>query len=382
MTLRILRSVEEVETLRSFWSSSPGLRDSDIEMYLSGLRNTGVTLRPHVLVVYRGGEPSALMAGRIDRRRLAFRVGYFNLFKPLANVLTFPYGGLRGDACSENCEQLIGGIIESLRNCEADVAILEYLDADSTLFRLAQRAPAFLFRDYFSPTRPHRKREIAASSEQFYSGLSSNERKHFRKIAKKLANDFPGRIRVAYSDDPVELARMLQIVEDIAKKTWQRRLGHGFEIYPSLLDSLKTQAEKRWLRIYTLHLADKPCAFWIGAVYQQTFFSDFMGYDPDYALYSPGMYLFSQMMEEFCSQGIKAMDFGFSDEEWKKRFGNVVWREKTLHLFAPTPKGFSLNAKRAIALLLHEPIRAILARTELIQKVKKAWRNMTRAREE
>jgi hypothetical protein len=375
-TVRILRSIEEVESLRSFWSTRSGLRDSDIDVFLTTFKNTPAAIAPYVVVLYRGGDPTALMAGRIDHRRLSFRVGYVSLFKPLAKVITFTYGALRGDASPDNCDRLVREVIASLKKGEADVALLEYIDADSFLASSAKRMPGLLARDYFSPIRPHRKRQLPGSVGQMYAALSGNERKHFRKISKFLTSTFSVQLKIDLSDKPGDLERTLQVVEEIAKKTWQRTLGNGFAISSPIVEFFKTQAERGWLRTYLLYLEDKPCAFWIGAVYQGTFFSDFMGYDPEYARYSPGMYLLSRMMEDFCSQGVQAIDFGFSDEEWKRRFGNVQWAETTRYVFALTPKGLRLSAMKAITVLLHEPARALLARTNLVARAKKGWRRI------
>jgi len=219
-------------------------------------------------------------------------------------------------------------------------------------------------------------RELPDTVGQLYASLSSSQRSHFRYTAKKLKADFSGQVRVDQLTDLADLDRMLQDVEEIAKKTWQRQFGMGFNTSAGVRDLLKTEAEVGWLRVYVLYLADKPCAFWIGAVYRQTFYSDFTGYDPEYTRYSPGLYLLSQMLEEFCSHGVGALDFGFTDDWYKKRFGNASRREATVHVFAPTSKGVSLSAMRTFTSLIDESFRALLERTNLIQNVKKMWRKV------
>jgi CelD/BcsL family acetyltransferase involved in cellulose biosynthesis len=82
------------------------------------------------------------------------------------------------------------------------------------------------------------------------------------------------------------------------------------------------------------------------------------------------------MMEEFCAEGVEAIDFGPSEEEYKKRFGNVVWLQADVHLFPPHLKGLVLSSMESIAVLLREPARAFLERTSLIQTVKKVWRRV------
>lgn len=376
-TVRILRSAAEVEAVREFWASSPGTRDSDIDIFLGELRRNSEDLKPRVFVLYRGGAPVVLLAGKIVRREFTCRVGYFRLFKPMVNVVTIPYGGLRGEASPEDCRKFVQEIIKCLKNGEADIAHLQYVDADSALFRCAKTEPKFLFRDHVTPLRPHRKKKLPGSVQQLYAE-SSHGGKQLRRVAKKLSNEFPGQIKVDRFEALADLDRTLSVVEEIAKKTWQRKVSTiGFNIKDApLIEAFKAQAEGGHLRIYTLYLGGKPCAFWIGAVYQRTFISDFLGYDPDFSSYSPGTYLLSRIMEDFCSEGIEEIDFGFSDEEYKRRFSNVSWQDTHVHLFAPSPRGLALSAMRMITVLPHEAVRVLLKQSNLYTNAKVAWRKM------
>ena len=338
--VRTVQSLQEIEALRSVWSSWPGNRDSDVHSFLTFLRSNPETVRPYVLVLFRGREPDAILVGSIIQRKVAYKIGYFSFWKPTARVMTFSYGGLRGNACLENCTSFVNRIMMSLKDREADLALLDHVDADSPLYACAKRMPDFLLRDHLSPVRPHWIRELPNSVGQLYASLSNSQKKHFRYTAKKLRADFSGRVRIGQFKDLSDLDWVLQDVEEIAKKTWQRQFGMGFNTSTGVREFLKTEAQMGWLRVYVLYLADKPCAFWIGAVYQQTFYSDFTGYDPEFTRYSPGLYLLAQMLEEFCSNGVGVFDFGFTDDWYKKRFGNRSRREATVHLFAPTAKGF------------------------------------------
>jgi hypothetical protein len=81
-------------------------------------------------------------------------------------------------------------------------------------------------------------------------------------------------------------------------------------------------------------------------------------------------------MEELCSQGVEEVDFGFSYEEYKKRFGNVMYRDTSVHVYAPTPMGLTLGALKMITVLPHEGARALLKRANLYQNAKIAWRKL------
>lgn len=375
-TVRILRTVAEVEGIRSFWISLVGTRDSDIDVVLTLVRSDPSIQRPYVLVVEQDGNPISLMAGWVVRRNVPFRIGYWMIFNPIARVMTFPYGCLRGESSSAMCEMLVRTIIDGLKVGEADVALLEYLAADSSLCQCAEHVPDVLARDHFAARRYHRKRLLPKSADELYSDLSGNERSHFRRIRQKINTDFPGGVKIDKVGCENGLEAALKVVEEISKETWQSKMGVGLKIIGPLKALFQLEAQKSWLRIYTLHLDGKACAFWIGSVYNGTFYSDFLGYDPAYSRYSPGMFLLSCMMEDFSTQGVEAIDFGFSDEEYKRRLGNLAWPEISVHIFVRSLKGLTINFMRAVAFVLHEPARSMLTRTKLTERAKKIFRKL------
>jgi hypothetical protein len=378
-TIQVFRTSAEIEGLRHLWEVWPSHRDSDIDLLLMSCR-TSSEMSPYVLVLSRDGEPDALLAGAIVLRRLAFRVGYLDVVKPLVRVLSFSYGGLLGNASAENCSLLLAEIMKSLKNGEGDLALFDHVDATSPLFAGIKTTPGFFFRDHIAQIRPHRVRELPNGVEKLYAGLSTSQKSHFRYTAKRLTADYPGQIRLSRYRDPADLGRALAEVEEIAKKTWQWKIGSGFHASGGLLDLLNMEAEMGWLRVYVLRLQEKPCAFWIGTVYQNTFHSDFTGYDPEYSHYSPGLYLLCQILEDCCTNGVRALDFGFSDEAYKRRFGNTVRQEASLHMFAPTMNGLGLNIMRTATTAINESVREVLDRTQFMQKVKKTWRKIARGK--
>jgi hypothetical protein len=376
----VLRTLPEIEKIRGQWESWPGNRDSDIDVFLTVCRSSPNVLRPHVLVLFRNGRPSSMLVGRIVDGRFPLKVGYFNLFKPQARAILFSYGGLRGDACPESCAALTREIIKSLVAGEADFALLDHVDIESDLFRYVRHLPGFFFRDHLPSVQHRWIMDLPGSVEALYEHLSYNQRSHFRKTVRRLQRSFPGQVRLRCLHRAADLDAILWDVEEIAKKTYQRRLGVGFNNNPVQTAFLRFEAEMGWLRTYLVYLGDKPCAYWIGAVYQQRFCSDFTGYDPDYTHHAVGTYILSQMLEELCGEGVRAVDFGWTDSAYKERICNIMKREATLYMFAPTPKGISLSAMRALTSIVHEPLRTLLERMNLIQNAKRVWRKVARGK--
>ncbi len=376
LNVRVLKTLPELEEIRSVWESSPGNRDSEIDSYLTFLRSSPATVRPHVVVVYRDKRPDAVMVGRIDLGHVACRLGYLRLNLP-AKVLCFVYGALRGNASKENCNLIVNSILKCLSDREADVAYMNFLKEDSELCTLAMKKPCVLSRDYVHVTQQHYAAALPASVTEFYLGLSPKVRKNQKWQAKKLVDHFSGDVTIRCFREVSEIGSLAEEVERLASRSYQRGLGAGFSDNPMVRDQLRLKAERGWLRGYVLYLKGKACAFWIGDVNQGTFGSDYLGYDPDLGKHSPGMYLIMKVIEGFCGshrEGVTAIDFGPGPAQYKDVLSNQGWRETSVYIFAPTLRGISCNLARTAIVGMDQIAKKVLARTNLLQKVKKAWR--------
>jgi hypothetical protein len=375
-SVRILRAIPELEEIREVWESWPGNRDSERETYLTFLRSNPTTVRPHVLVVYRGGKPDAILVGRIDQGQIRCRVGY--LWVGLgARIMCFVTGALRGNPSQENCELLVNEILRSLSLGEADAACLYFLRRGSELWRLATKKPGVLCRDYIRTTQKHFAASLPSTVEAFYGGLSYVSRQKAKQKQRKLLKDFAGDVRIRCFRDVAEIDNLVQDAERVAKKSYQRGLGVGFIDSPQIREQLRLKAERRWLRGYVLYIGQRSCAFWIGDVNDATFGSDYTGYDPEFEKYSPGMYLIFKVVEGFCDgnrEGVTEVDFGAGHAQWKEILSNREWQEDSVYIFAPSIKGISLNLVRSFVLGIDQAIKKALAHTSLLRRIKKRWR--------
>jgi hypothetical protein len=381
--VRVLREFAELEEIREAWESWPGNRDSEIESYLFFTRSNPGTVRPHVLVVYRGGVPDAILVGRIDRGKLTCRLGYLRI-SPRAQTLCFVYGALRGNASRENCDLMLTEVLRSLSQREADVAYMNFQREGTDLRALALEKPGVLTRDHVPLTQSHFAATLPSTVEDFYKSLSSKVRKNQRWQAKKLLSHFSGAVRIHCYREVADLGKMIQEVEQVAKKSYQRGLGVGFRDTPETREGLRLKAEKGWLRGYVLYFGDRPSAFWLGDVNEGTFGSDCIGYDAEFASHSPGMYLVMKVIEGFCDgnrDGVTGIDFGPGKAQYKEVLSNQTWRETSMYIFAPSLKGVSLNVVRSTIEGLDQGIKKVLAQTNLLQKIKKRWRNHIRLKE-
>src|SRR5439155_3981179 len=96
VSTRIVRDLGEIEEIRGVWSAWNRQPNSDIDFYLTVLRCGPEVVRPHIIVLNRGGLPNALLIGRIEDTRFELKMGYRTVFRPAARTLTFVNGGLLG----------------------------------------------------------------------------------------------------------------------------------------------------------------------------------------------------------------------------------------------------------------------------------------------
>lgn len=382
-SVRVLRTLQELEGIRPEWESWSGNRDSEMDTYLACLRSIPATVRPHVVVVDRGGRPDAILVGRIDLGHVSCRLGYLRLNLP-ANILCFVYGALRGNASKENCDLIVCSVLQSLSDREADVANMNFLREDSELSRLAKKEPGALSRDYLRVTQQHYAAALPASVDEFYRGLSPKVRKNQKRQAKKLVDHFSGDVTVRCFRKVAEIDDLVVDVGRIALRSYQRGLGVGFFDNAHTREQLRLKAEKGWLHGYVLYLAGRPCAFVIGDINGNTFGTDYVGYDAEFASHSPGMYLVMRVIEGFCDghrEGVTGVDFGTGHAQYKQVLSNQEWCETSVYIFSPNLKGIGINMVRTLIVGTDQLIKKMLARTSLLKKVKKAWRGRAKLKE-
>lgn len=381
--VRILRDVAEFETIRKEWELWSGNRDSEINSFTTFMHSNPGALRPHIIVIYSGDRPDAIFVGRIDKGHIACRLGYLRL-NLSARVLCFVYGAFRGNPSSENCELIVRSVLRSLSDGEADAAYMNFLDERSDLFALATKVPGILSRDYVRATQQHYTAQLPSTVDDFYRGLSPKVRKNQKWQSKRLDKHFPGAVTVRCFRAVGEIDELVRDVEQIAAKSYQRAIGVGFIDSANTRSQLRLKAGNGWLRGYVLYLGGRPCAFWLGDVNAGVFGSDYIGYDAEFASHSPGMYLIMRVVEGFCNgngDGVSGIDFGTGYAQYKEILSNREFREISVYMFAPTVKGISLNAVRTVVGRTDLAFKAVLDRTNLLQRAKKAWRSHAKLKE-
>lgn len=374
ISVRILRSHAAVESVRELWMHWARHRDSDIDFCENVTWTTAGFICPHVMVLERNGEPEAMLVGYIESAYVEVKIGHLRFYRTSVRQLTCPRGALLGKNSAENCRALRQALIESLKKGEADVALLLEVDPQSPIFPSKRVMPGFVTRGYLVPPRAYHRMKLGTTIEEVYAGFSSGLRAELRRKKKRLFQAFGSDAAIRVYRHPGEMDEAVSRIEEIAKKTYQRRLDIGFEGTSEMRQHLRFQAEKGWLRMYTLSVNDGPCAFWVGNVYRGCFYSDTLGFDPSLHEYSPGTILLTLVVEDLCAEAAKEIDFGGGIWRYKERFGNCHAPSASVYIFAPSFRSMLLNLAHGVAVWIERMLRRLLHNTGFLSKLKMAHR--------
>jgi CelD/BcsL family acetyltransferase involved in cellulose biosynthesis len=173
-------------------------------------------------------------------------------------------------------------------------------------------------------------------------------------------------------DLPAAIADM----ETIASKTDKRKIfGDGFFDTPEIRKHMAVAAAKGWLRLYILYLEDQPAAFWMGTVYDRCLQGDHTGYDPAWSEFSPGIFLFLNILENLREEDIKTIDFGYGNTQLRTTFGNLRRVESRAQIYAPTWRGVELNFSRTATCRAANAAKAVVELAQRMQLPRKALRS-------
>lgn len=370
--LTVVRSVEDAEHHRSTWESIPWRRiDPELDYFLTVLTTRAEVMRPHVLFLDSGGEISALV-GRLETTRLTTRVGY-RVYGPRVRSLTLVHGGIAGAESPDRAAALLDGLRASLSAGEADIAFLPSLRTDSPTFDAAARLPWLL--SHSQGENVHWRLRLPDTFDEFVRSRSKKTRENIRVYRNRLHRDHGERLSLRVFRDLDEVDALFHDLDAVATKTYQRGLGVAFADTGEHRALTRFGLERSWWRAYVLYVAEQPVAFWPGTTYNRTLFVGTPGYDPAYADYSIGTYLLLRVIEQLCDDDeIDAVDFGFGDAEYKRRFGNESWIEADVVLFAPTLKGVSINLRRTAVAGAARLAKRALTRAGVAARLRRRWR--------
>ena len=381
LTVRFARGFDDVATTRREWESLPSdAITTDFDYVRTVVASEPTMLEPAVFTLSRGGQPEAMVIARFELLPLSFKLGYKRIYEPVVRTLTVIYRGFRGELDAERSSLVVRELTRMLGEGEIDAVIFRRLDTQHPLYLAATNEPRWFLRQLYTRVGVCWERSLPESFPAFMESLSKSTRTSVKRYSRKLERDLGDRLHVRRFADAGDLDTYLEHADAVAAKSYQRGLGVGVRNEPSQRMRTQLSMDRGWFRSYMLYVDDVPVAFCGGDAYGGRFHYGIPGYDPEYGEYRVGTYVLMKMIEDLCADGgIRVLDLGSGDAEYKRRFGDRMWHEADVYLFAPRLRPIFVNAARAAILGANDGLAAAARSVGVVGRVKRRWRDRATA---
>ena len=334
---------EALEPLRHLWEQwSTGLQ-TDVDYYLQELKNDWTIVRPHVISVWQGERCLGLLIARVRNRQSSTIVAGIRVPGPRARTLEIVPRGRLGPACREVDQLLLAQLAKALKS-EADLLCFQRLAVDSDLFEEVWRIPGVLIRKRMPHLFSYTSLSLMKVDGRPPAVFSGKARREARRKTRNLRRAFSNEVALRCFSKPDELEAGLRDAGKVSTAAWQHSLGVGFTGTLPTIEGYRFFARQGWLRIYVLYVKGHPCAYLLGLLRYRTFYCQRTGYVPDFTQFSVGSVLTSSAFESLAASGTEWVDLGEGGQEHSRRQGSERRDEGTVHVYAPTLRGFALNA--------------------------------------
>lgn len=335
--------LREIEALRPTWRKWAHYLDTDIDYFVHRLKHDPSILRPYVITVYNDGVAQAMLVGQIRRQRASSVVSFVSVRGPMVNVLEIKKGGRMGRP-SRAIDRLIAlELLKSAKRGEVDSICLERLPLHSGLFQEIQKLPGFLVKERVQHIFRYSMLSLTNAEGGRSRAFSGKTQREVRRKTRIVERAFPGQMTLKCFSRLDELNAGMCDAMRVAVTTWQYYMGLGLTDTARTREAFRFFARQGWLRIYVLYVADAPCAFLVGQLYNCTFHCQFAGYHPNYTRYSVGSLITAGVFKELAAAGVQRVDLGEGGQEHNRRLGCELSEEATVHIYSPTLRGLCLN---------------------------------------
>ncbi|HPF07084.1 MAG TPA: GNAT family N-acetyltransferase, partial [Spirochaetota bacterium] len=311
---------------------------------------------------------------RIEKKDYTVNIGYKTLLRRSIKQLSVLYGGIIGVQNSLIFKIFLDNAKCLMKKGHIDAIYFSHLNLPHHEFSFLMNYPSFFCKDRHCIRDIHYRITNPESSDDFFKRLGSKSRYNIKRSIRILENSF-NRIEYKCLTEPDNVETIINDIESVASKTYQRGLKTGFTNNNEFHDRLAIASQKKILRAYILYINDSPVSFWLSFKYKDILFLDSTGYDPFFSDYEVGSALLIKLIEVSSTDSeIKFIDFGFGDASYKHKYSDISWEETTFYIFSPKPKVILLNIISSLLKSLLTIIKLLLTKYQIDVKIKRIWR--------
>jgi len=187
------------------------------------------------------------------------------------------------------------------------------------------------------PQYQRRLLRLPQNLDKYMSLLGSKTRQDLRRQERRLLKETGNDVRLGIYGDPESVSSFLDTVQTVSQRTYQwNQLGMGIQNRESTRVHLENVARKGWLRGYVLYARGAPVAYMVGYLYRSTYYSESIGYDPNWAEWSVGNVLHLHVVRDLMERATEWFDFMYGDNSNKERLSSDSRTEGNFYLLPRT----------------------------------------------
>jgi len=338
-SVTVARTQDDVEALRPFWEALQGPQvNTEIDVFLTMARFHPAVIRPHVMLVERGGTPEGLIVGHVRRHPLGRKDGpvYVRSLSVLA-------GGFLG----RDVDALIAlGFTEvelALARREAAIGLFR-LVAPNSFEQRAIAAGVPRRRRQVTNVLPHTRLDLGSTLEETLADRPAKVRENVRRALRRMES-LGDRAEVRVFRTPADVGAFFDHVDAVAPSTHQYPGAYLYRGAPAERELARLGTERGWFRGYVLMIDGEPAAFWTGFAYKGVFgWGGRTGYDARLRRYEPGTTLLMLMIDDLCRDpDVAVLDFGQGTERYKRRLATRSSLVGDMRIYAGRPASAPLK---------------------------------------
>jgi CelD/BcsL family acetyltransferase involved in cellulose biosynthesis len=284
----------------------------------------------YVVIIWEGGRIAAAAPFMLDHALAPARLVPIDAFpgEPDRLLSRGPAAlAVLADACAGLGRPIL---VRRLVACDADLAVLSS----------ALRSSAMVL---CSPRHESAAVRLPANFAVFEQGISSSRRSTIRRKWRAAEREH-GKVEAEFiMPEAGNLVRQLARIEAIEGSGWKGRSGTALSADSRMRHFVErlaaSFAKEGRLVLAFLRIGDRDAACRLILSYRSTWSEIKIGYDEEFARFSPGLLMMNETLREACRTGIESYAFLGLRESWQDHWPHEVIQDFRLSTYPFRPSG-------------------------------------------
>jgi CelD/BcsL family acetyltransferase involved in cellulose biosynthesis len=222
--------------------------------------------------------------------------------------------------------------------------------------------------------------DLCGTFQDYLKQFSAKRRGNIQREVRKLAAMSDGTMECREFRNPESMAEYHGLARAVAAKTYQEKLfGGAIPSTPEFLEQLRVRAREDAFRGYILTVKGEPISYVCLPIDDGVVDYQYLGYDPDYAEWSPGTVLLYLALERlFAEARFRYFNMSYGEGQMKKVFGRATFLQADVYFFRRTLWNAFLVHGHAAMDRLSTKMGVLLERLGLRRRMRKLLRRIPR----